>query len=42
MVTSQKYKRALVKTHFNDSQSNKIQQCGKKMSLKELQFVHEF
>ena len=42
MVTSDKYKIALVKTHFNDSQSTKIHQCRKKMSLKESQFVHGF
>ena len=42
MVTSNKYKIALVNTHFNDSQSTKIQQCRKKMSLKESQFVHGF
>ena len=42
MVTSNKYKIALVKTHFNDSQSTKIQQCHKKMSLKESQLCMDF
>jgi len=42
MVTVDKYKIAPVKTHFNDSQSIKIQRCHKKMSLKESQIVHGF